>query len=235
MFWECPAWAAIRASFPSLATSGPWPPCFRLCGIVPLALAPTATRRLELAHTVQSMLARILTAHNPAPADAAPPGAAPPRPASHPPPAVPWLYMPDGPTTTFPHFLPVPSPTFWIYSPAHFCAFRSYIGRLLWPASPPDVRPPPITFLELALDFELTTGVLLPPMRGAGFRVHHAAALPALWTPSGDPIPTVPDLRPALAPLSAMPLTTAAPASLPPGEVLLPVSLHHRASTFATM
>ena len=146
MFWECPAWAAIRASFPSLATSGPWPPCFRLCGIVPLALAPTATRRLELAHTVQSMLARILTARNPAPADAAAPGAAPPRPASHPPPAVPWLYTPDGPTTTFPHFLPVPSPTFWIYSPAHFCAFRSYIGRLLWPASPPDVRPPPSPF-----------------------------------------------------------------------------------------
>ena len=112
IFWGCPAWSAVRARFPDLspAVAATWPPCLRLCGIIPLATLPTPAARQALATSVQAMLAHILLARNerqplPTPGSSAHPLQPPaPRPASTP--SAPWLWAPTGPAVTYAH----PSP-----------------------------------------------------------------------------------------------------------------------------
>jgi hypothetical protein len=62
LFWECPAWTSTRARFPELNTAiaRTWPPCLRLCGIVPMTILPTPEERRALATNLQAMLAEIL-------------------------------------------------------------------------------------------------------------------------------------------------------------------------------
>jgi hypothetical protein len=137
---------------------------------------------------VQAMLANILLVrqglegHHPT---RPPPDEGPSAPVPQPPsgPPAPWLWAPPGPTLQFAHLLPLPTnAASWRHSGGLFCALRSYLGRLHWPATTPDPRPRPITFVELALDFELTTGFLLPPLyRG------RTAGTPATRPPPQQP------------------------------------------------
>ena len=163
LWWDCPAWSGIRSVNPAVMAEDrrTWPPCFLLCGVMVLSVDGDADRRMHLAKGVQRLMAEILLKHDSVARLATPD-------VQHgdsvqPPVDFPWGWDPPDALA----LLGMSPPLRWRYGRALFFAFVDYLGRLQWPQGQPSHG---ITFVELAVDFEVVTGMNLPaaPRRGGG-------------------------------------------------------------------
>ena len=165
MWWGCAAWDGIRSSHPAAMADDrlTWPPCLALCGIMVNTVRADAVERKTLAMSVQWFMAQILQTRY-RPSDLGP---SLPRHPSHPE-DFPWGWNPPGCRISYAAaFKGLAPPKRWRYGKMLFTALNDYLSRLEWPLWMPTRG---ITFVELAMDFEVATGVSLPaaPRRDAG-------------------------------------------------------------------
>ena len=153
LWWDCAAWDLVRMNHSSAVSSRDtqWPKCLRYCGILPLGLQipqvdpPVAT-------AVQRMMAAILLARESRVTGD--------QPIARLTAGYPWGWAPDGPFEQFGQRLAgAGTPRDWRYSRSFLRAVCSYLEKLKWPMGPPWRT---VTYVELALDFEVATGMDLP-------------------------------------------------------------------------
>ena len=173
LWWDCPGWDYVRRNHPAAVTAWrpSWPRCLAYCGIMPVGLYARAADQIEIATAVQGLMAAILLARRerqtPAPlgrtSSASAPGSLAP---STRPSGFPWGWCPPGPHERFAlQHIPLPRKTHGVCTPAHYVALCAYLHDLEWPRLSPSDQARAIynvTFVELALDFELYTGLALP-------------------------------------------------------------------------
>ncbi|KAJ9448175.1 RNA-directed DNA polymerase from mobile element jockey [Diplonema papillatum] len=171
LFWKCPAWEQIRAKNGDLnAAQLSWPPCLRLCGVAPANTDLLPRERKELLQLMESLhlfFVAVLTARQGADEMLD-------RSTRH----HRTLEYPRQWRPTEPHELVVPdiAPTAvsakWKYGPEMWMAFTDWLRGLKW--APPG-HELGVSFMELAVDFELRTGCRLPKLKN---RYYSAVPLP---------------------------------------------------------
>ena len=112
----------------------------------------SARQRLRLARAVQAMMASIILARSEADK------VAPPQPPPAPTHKYPWGWDPPGPRTRCHNVLralPVGRKHTWQWGQQLLTAFATYLDELQWPAE----AGPGITWAEMAVDFEVATGL----------------------------------------------------------------------------
>ena len=160
LWWSCTAWSSIRDAYPDISKPAHrlWPCCFEQCGIMTVNLDLPPAERLALAGRVQHMMADILLARDQMQCGrtttTSPPGdlivSA----------GYPWGWDPPGPRLSYAAVLnSVAIPRRWPHGNNLFQAFTTYLGQLKWPL---EASSRGITYIELAVDFELAMGVDLP-------------------------------------------------------------------------
>ncbi|KAJ9457450.1 hypothetical protein DIPPA_30216 [Diplonema papillatum] len=163
LFWECPAWETIRSKYGELRTvQHRWPPCLRLCGVAPAFhdpnLLPTEQgKRLQLLEKLHFYFVEVLSARQGADDMLD-------RSTRH----HRTLEYPRRWKPAEPHKLAVPDVapsavlTQWKYGPEMWMAFTDWLRELKW--APPG-HELGVSFVELAVDFELRTGRRLPTLK----------------------------------------------------------------------
>jgi hypothetical protein len=174
LWWECAAWDSIRREHPAaVAARRPsWPCCLKNSGIMPVGLYSTPSEQTAVATAVQGMMASIKlahSAHEPASSSRASRATATSstfsgaRPSGYP-----WGWNPPGPHDRFAQelpALPLPYHMCGVCKPVHYVALCAYLHALEWPKLTLTEESRAIfnvTFAELAIDFELYTGLNLP-------------------------------------------------------------------------
>ena len=177
LWWECAAWDSIRRDHPdAVAARRPsWPCCLTSCGIMPVGLYDTPSEQTAVATAVQVMMASIKLAHSAqeqpsasratrATATSSPSSGA--RPSGYP-----WGWSPPGPHDRFAvdlPALPVPRQMYGVCKSLHYVALCAYLPALEWPRMSLTAESRAafnVTFAELAIDFELFSGLDLPAAR----------------------------------------------------------------------
>ena len=168
LWWDCSAWAQIRSAHPGVMAEDrqSWPPCFVLCGVMVHSIDRDAQRRLYLAQSVQRLMAEILLLHDSVARLAIPDITS--GDSLQPPVDFLCRWDPPGARTCYaPALLGLVPPPRWRHGRAMFFAFTDYLRQLQWPQGQPTHG---VTFVELAIDFEIVAGMNLPaaPRRGGG-------------------------------------------------------------------
>ena len=175
LWWECAAWDSIRREHPAaVAARRPsWPCCLTSSGIMPLGLYTTQSEQIAVATAVQLLMASIKQARS----DREPPASSRATRATTTtsstsfggrPPGYPWGWNPPGPHDRFAVDLldlPLPYRISGVRKPLHYVALCAYLHALEWPKltlTEESRAMYNITFAELAIDFELFSGLDLP-------------------------------------------------------------------------
>ncbi|KAJ9442265.1 Ribonuclease HI [Diplonema papillatum] len=164
LFWKCPAWEQTRVKYAELtAAQQSWPPCLRMCGVAPAPQADSEhlprerEKLLRLLETLHLFFVEVLTARQGADEMLD-------RSTRH----HRTLEYPRQWRPAEPHKLVVPDiapsavSTKWKYGPEMWMAFTDWLRELNW--APPG-HELGVSFVELAVDFELCTGCRLPALR----------------------------------------------------------------------
>lgn len=161
LWWTCPKWEKIRQQHSKALTlrRSTWPACLGCCGIIPDDLREVTAVRIEIASHVHLMMAAILLERGSA-QEAADKADTAPVPSSSD--GYPWAWDPSGPKEVFlVEIRDGPRSTSWRAQEPLVLALQEYLRQLRWPVTQPVLA---VTYVELALDYEVAMGVDLPPV-----------------------------------------------------------------------
>jgi len=166
IWWVCPAWQDARLQHPTVLTADRslWPACLSHCGVMTITFSTDAEHRLAVTASLHLMMTAIICAREAKRAGKVCPTA--PTTSSTILTSTPalsaylWAWDPPGPRLHYRDVLQgVTPPRLWSHGLILFSSFVHYLSSIAWPQGVPN---PGITFIELAIDFELATGVDLP-------------------------------------------------------------------------
>ncbi|KAJ9456581.1 Ribonuclease HI [Diplonema papillatum] len=159
MWWDCTRWTAIRNEYPHLVASLPnMPKCLALCGVVPKQAQHD--QAADMAGSIQLMCARILLDRQKVEGlvekDC--------RRKEFSVDTYPWGWCPKPPTAVYPIDVQGarPSTTAWPDSQEMLVAMAKWSSSKRWAEQGGDAS---ATFFELAIDFELFSGLTLTPLK----------------------------------------------------------------------
>ncbi|KAJ9460018.1 hypothetical protein DIPPA_25045 [Diplonema papillatum] len=167
LFWSCPAWEHLRAKYEDIRTMQVnWPPCLRLCGIAPAPQVDESTsvlpaekeKRRHVVKRLQLFFVEVLRERQGAD------GLLDRSARHHRTESYPRGWRPTEPCRlAVPFIAPSAVTTKWKYGREMWMAFTDWLRQVKW--APPGHDELGISFIELAVEFEMHTGQRLPDLK----------------------------------------------------------------------